>query len=242
AEKKAQRGAGTFGELHARYLEEHAKRRNKSWPQADALIRRNIMPRWGKLDASTITRGDVKAMMARIEAPSVANQVLAACSAVFTWGIGEDIVSANPCRGVARTAAKSRERVLADSQIPLFGAAFEDAGLIVGSALKMILLTGQRPGEVAHMRREHIKDGWWERGTRCRRWGGRGPRTRRRIGCGSLPRCRPSWPRWVSPTWASCSEAYGAARCTASTSLCAGSVRSLASSARRRTIYAASAE
>jgi integrase len=26
----------------------------------------------------------------------------------------------------------------------------------------MILLTGQRPGEVAHMRREHVRDGWWE--------------------------------------------------------------------------------
>ena len=25
----------------------------------------------------------------------------------------------------------------------------------------MILLTGQRPGEVTHMRREHIEDGWW---------------------------------------------------------------------------------
>jgi integrase len=26
----------------------------------------------------------------------------------------------------------------------------------------MVLLTGQRPGEVRHMRTEHIKDGWWE--------------------------------------------------------------------------------
>ena len=26
----------------------------------------------------------------------------------------------------------------------------------------MILLTGQRPGEFAHMRREHIVDGWWQ--------------------------------------------------------------------------------
>jgi integrase len=34
--------------------------------------------------------------------------------------------------------------------------------LIKSAALKMILLTGQRPGEVAHMRREHIRDGWWE--------------------------------------------------------------------------------
>ncbi len=31
------------------------------------------------------------------------------------------------------------------------------------AALKTILLTGQRPGEVAAMRREHIvDDGWWE--------------------------------------------------------------------------------
>ena len=41
-------------------------------------------------------------------------------------------------------------------------AAFDAAGLVKSSALKMILLTGQRPGEVAHMRSEHIVDGWWE--------------------------------------------------------------------------------
>ncbi len=28
-------------------------------------------------------------------------------------------------------------------------------------ALKVLLLTGQRPGEVAHMRYEQIVDGWW---------------------------------------------------------------------------------
>src|SRR5262249_10766612 len=35
-------------------------------------------------------------------------------------------------------------------------------GLVASTALKLILLTGQRPGEVGHMQREHIKDGWWE--------------------------------------------------------------------------------
>jgi integrase len=30
-----------------------------------------------------------------------------------------------------------------------------------GTALKLILLTGQRPGEVSHLREEHIEDGWW---------------------------------------------------------------------------------
>jgi integrase len=162
AEKKAERGAGTFADLAERYLEQWAKKHNKSWRQGETLVSRYATPRWGKLQASTITRGDVKALLARIEAPVLANQVLAAVSAVFTWAVREEILPANPCKLVARNPVRSRERVLADSEVPLFWHAFDDAGLIVGTALKMILLTGQRPGEVAHMRREHIKDGWWE--------------------------------------------------------------------------------
>src|SRR5262245_7729038 len=162
AEKRAERGAGTFADLHTRYLEQHAKRRNKSWRQADALVRRHAYPRWAKLQASSIARADVRAMMIRIEAPIVANQTLAAVSAVFTWAVKEEIVSANPCKLVERNEPRGRERRLADSEVPKFWTAFDDAGLVASSALKVILLCGQRPGEVAHMRREHIKDGWWE--------------------------------------------------------------------------------
>src|SRR6516165_7838055 len=61
AEKKAERGAGTFAELAARYVE-HAKSRNKSWAQGARLVERYATPRWGKLQASSITRADVKAM------------------------------------------------------------------------------------------------------------------------------------------------------------------------------------
>jgi integrase len=79
-----------------------------------------------------------------------------------TWAVREDILLTNPCKLVARNPVRSRERVLSDSEMPKFWAAFDDAGLITGTALKVTLLTGQRPGEVAHMRREHVKDGWWE--------------------------------------------------------------------------------
>jgi integrase len=162
AEKKAERGSGTFADLATKYVEQWAKKHNKSWRQAETLISRYVLPRWGKLQAPTVTRDDVKMLMARIEAPVLANQVLAAVSAIFTWAVREDILPGNPCKLVARNPVKSRERVLSDSEIPKFWSAFDDAGLIAGTALKMILLTGQRPGEVAHMRREHIKDGWWE--------------------------------------------------------------------------------
>jgi hypothetical protein len=157
AEKKAERGAGTFAELAERYLSEHAKRHNKSWEQPDRLVRRYLLPKWGKLQATTISRADVKALMARIEAPILANQVLAAASAIFSWAVKHEILAANPCRGVDRNKTTSRERILADSEVPKFWAAFDDAGLIISSALKVVLLTGQRPGEVANAARAHCR-------------------------------------------------------------------------------------
>jgi integrase len=162
AERKAERGAGTFAELAERYVDQHAKRHNRSWEQADRLVRRYLLPRWGNLQAATITRADIKAMMARIEAPILANQVLAAASAIFSWAVKEEILPANVCRGVDRNKTTSRERILADSEVPRFWAAFADAGLVASCALKTLLLTGQRPGEITNMRREHIVDGWWE--------------------------------------------------------------------------------
>jgi integrase len=163
AEKKAERGAGTFAELATKYVEQYAKKYNKSWKQAAALVSRHAIPRWGKLQAASINRDDVKTMMARIEAPILANQVLAAVSAIFSWAIKEEKgFTTNPCKLIDRNATKDRERVLSESEVPRFWEALNDIDAVQGAALRVILLTGQRPGEVRHMRREHIRDGWWE--------------------------------------------------------------------------------
>jgi integrase len=161
AERRAERGKGTFEELATRYVEEHAKKRNKSWKQGDTLVRRYVLPRWGKLQASAITRADVRALMAGIAAPALANQVLAAVSAIFSWAIRQEIVTANPCRAVERNETKSRERVLSDSELPKFWKALDDVLPMEAAGLKLILLLGQRPGEVTHMHASHIVDGWW---------------------------------------------------------------------------------
>ena len=162
-EEMSERSKGTFQELAKLYLEEHAKKKNKSWRQPDALVTKHLLPRWGKLRAVDITKDDVKTTIAKIEAPVVANQTLAAASAIFTWAIDEEIfgIKDNPCRRVKRNKVESRERVLLESEIPKFWAAFDKAGL-PGNVLKTILLTGQRPGEVMRMRREHLADGWWQ--------------------------------------------------------------------------------
>jgi integrase len=155
AERRAKRSAGTFADLAAQYLELHAKRHNKSWRQADALVRKHLIPRWGHLQAVAITRADVRAMMLRIEAPMLANQVLVAASAIFSWAIRQEIVTLNPCTHVDKNPTTDRSRVLSDAETALLW-----PGLDPG--LKLLLLTGQRPGEVAAMERGHIADGWWQ--------------------------------------------------------------------------------
>jgi integrase len=161
AERRTGRQAITFGTLAERYRQEYAMRKNKSWKQASALINRHVLPQWKDISAATITRSDVRALFGKITAPVLANQVLAATSAVFSWAVKQEIVTNNPVRGVERHNTTSRERVLSDAEVPQFWHAFDKAGL-PGVALQVLLLTGQRPGEVSHMRLEHITDEWWE--------------------------------------------------------------------------------
>ena len=106
AERRAERNAGTVADVAARYVETYAKRRNKSWRQADTLVRRYLLPRWGKLHLAAITRADVRAMVARIEAPVLANQVLAATSAIFSWAMKQ--TSSTATRASASTATRPR--------------------------------------------------------------------------------------------------------------------------------------
>ena len=64
ADRRALRGRGSFEQVAGRYVEEYAKKKNKSWRQADALVRRYLLPRWARLDIGNIKRADVKAAMA----------------------------------------------------------------------------------------------------------------------------------------------------------------------------------
>src|ERR1700733_11530817 len=149
-----------FGTLAQRYVEQHSSKKNKSWKHASRLVQRYLLPSWANVDAATITRADVRAVISKISAPALANQVRLAASAIFTWAVSQDLVQHNPCTGIEGTARASRERILSDAEVRLFIAAFRQAGN-AGRTLQLILFLGARPGEVARMRHEHIVDGWW---------------------------------------------------------------------------------
>ena len=66
-------------------------------------------------------------VMIRIEAPMVANLVLANASAIFSWAIKQEIVTVNPCKSVDKNPTTSRERVLVDAEIERLWPRFDTA-------------------------------------------------------------------------------------------------------------------
>ncbi len=150
AERKASRHAGTFEDLATRYRK-YAETKNKSWKATGKLIKRYVLPSWGKLLAAEKSRGDANALMADITAKVTANQVMASASAIFSWAIRKEIggVKINPCHNIERNQTRKRTRILSDSELPLFWKKFDSVGLMRSRASMTILLTGQRPEKSA---------------------------------------------------------------------------------------------
>jgi len=139
-----------FEDLATRYRK-YAETKNKSWKATGKLIKRYVLPSWGKLLAAEISRGDANALMADITAKVTANQVMASASAIFSWAIRKEIggVKINPCHNIERNQTRKRTRILSDSELPLFWKKFDSVGLMRSRALMTILLTGQRPEKSA---------------------------------------------------------------------------------------------
>jgi integrase len=155
--------AESFGLLVERYYREYAEVNLKSHAQGRYLLSKYVPERINRMRARDVTKADVKSVLLPLQAktPAVARQVLPAISAVFKWAIEEaDVLSANPCRDIKLADGKARERVLSSEELPEFWARFGEYG-VAGVALRVLLLLGQRPGEIAAMNRAHIREGWW---------------------------------------------------------------------------------
>jgi integrase len=83
---------------------------------------------------------------------------------MFNWGIGRDILEANPCAQVKHPGhEQQRQRVLTEAEIRSVWLAFEQLGPLLGSMFQLRLLTAQRGAEVQSMRWKDIdlSSGWW---------------------------------------------------------------------------------
>ena len=93
--RQAARKAISFEDLAELYLEKHAKRKKRSWPEDERLINRELLPRWRDRRAKNIRRRDVIELLDSIVergAPIQANRVKALVSKIYNFGAGRDIV------------------------------------------------------------------------------------------------------------------------------------------------------
>lgn len=167
-EKSINRGAPTFGEMAEEYIEKYAKQRKRSWEEDRRILDYDLLPRWKNVKAQDIKRRDVIALLDEIarRAPIQANRTLALIRKLYNWGIGRDLVEANPCSQVKAPSKENRkDRVLTEEEIRVFWATLATASMteLVRLCLKLQLVTAQRKGEIviAEWSEFDLKAGWW---------------------------------------------------------------------------------
>lgn len=119
----------------------------------------DVIPAWKGRKIQDITKRDVIALLDAVNdrAPIMANRVLAAVRKLFNWCLARDVISVSPCTLVEPPAPeRSRERILTDDEIRRLWKAADAEGWPFGPLVKMLLLTGQRLGEVGGMRWEEL--------------------------------------------------------------------------------------
>lgn len=146
----------------------------KSGVDTRRLLEKDLLKPWGKRKVSTIKTRDIVLLLDKVaeRAPVTRNRLHTAINGLFSFAVSRGVIDISPCANISRTEERTRDRVLNNDEIVLLWRALDvenkkiDAYPITKLALKLILLTGQRPGEVTGLERSEITeraDGlWWE--------------------------------------------------------------------------------
>lgn len=187
--KAAWKEIKSFEHLAQWYLTDYAMKhkRPKSWAEDARIIKKELLPAWRDRKAHDVSRADVRALLRAVAerpAPVMANRVLALISRIYTRALEEDIpgIVANPALRLPKPGGdeQGRVRLLIDDEIRRLWAVLEDVKRLkrrgdedeetaaispmIARGLQVLLLTGQRPGEVFRMKWEHVglEAKWWE--------------------------------------------------------------------------------
>jgi integrase len=146
----------TVGDLAKEFAQRYLQRERKHPREAELTIQANILRYWRNRPAASITRRDGVLLLDRIvdrDAPVMANRVAALLSQMFRFGVERGMLEASPFISMSRPGGteKGRRRKLDEREVRIFWKKLTCSNLNaeVRLALKLILVTAQRPGEVA---------------------------------------------------------------------------------------------
>ncbi len=151
----------------ALYSKENHTRR---WQEtAVSAIKTHIIPNIGKMGITEVRHRHALGLIQQIAmtAPGSARNTMKFCRQMFKFACRNEWAEIQPfheiTESVPKIAPKADERHLDDDEIVKAWQEINKSSCSreVKRALKLILITAQRPGEVAQMHRDQIKDRWW---------------------------------------------------------------------------------
>lgn len=157
----------TVAEFAGIYIHRYAKQEKKSWESDKRYLDVDVIPALGLLPMNKVERPHIVALLDRKQeagALVARNRLIALLSKFFNFAIERGHIKENPARGVKRTKETSKERALSESEILfLWNQTDEGSSLapVNRLALRMVLVTGQRPGEVAAMQESQLQGDVW---------------------------------------------------------------------------------
>ena len=146
--------------------ENHAQR----WQEtALSCIRLHVLPTLGNCEITAVRHKHAVALIQKIAAdvPGSARNTMKFCRQMFKYACRQEWAEIQPfleiTESVPKIAQKADDRHLDDDEIVQ---AWDEitkspSSKEVKRALKLILVTAQRPGEVVQMHRDQIKERWW---------------------------------------------------------------------------------
>ena len=167
-EEETRRRAPTVSDLADEYMKKHSKPNKKTWQKDKYCFDKDILPALGSRKAEAIRKRDIVLLLESIierGAPGQARNVFEVLRRMFSFALERDILEFNPCTGVRALPQKiSRDRVLSAGEIKTFWQEIDKTGMSeeLKRALRLILVTGARPGEVIGMHAQEIAGDWWE--------------------------------------------------------------------------------
>ena len=167
---RTRRGEMSFGELVELFTRRALATQKRGYERA-RYLRQDAIPWFGaNTKALDVRRRDVIRLVEEKAAtsPIAANRLLSSIRRLYNWGIEQDLLEANPTALVKRPGEeKSRDRVLSEDEIHTFWERLNTTRRMsqgVRVALRLLLITAQRPGEICAMEWSELdlKRRWWE--------------------------------------------------------------------------------
>ena len=130
------------------------------------MIDNYVLPAMRNKRVADVTHSDIDALhrkITRAGSPVRANRVVALASKLFSLSISWGWRSDNPAKGIERNPEERRARYLAPDELQRLSVALANRRHPSADAVRMLLLTGARRGEVlsAQWGQFNLRDGVW---------------------------------------------------------------------------------